>query len=48
MVSDAEFQSLTIKHMYQILADQEEFKPTHWVKSDAVKASNMKKSETIR
>ena len=28
--------------------DQEEFSTTHWVKTDAAKASNMKQSETMR
>jgi hypothetical protein len=37
-----------VRHMSKLLEDQEEFVFTNWVKADAVKASNMKRSETVR
>ena len=35
-------------HVHQLLADQDTYSVTHWVKADAAKASNMKQSETLR
>ena len=46
----SEFVLVFLKHMFKLMCDAERYAPMkiQWVKSDAAKASNMKKSETLR
>lgn len=42
------FLEVFLRHAHDMLAKQDEYSHSQWVRADAAKASNMKRSETLR
>lgn len=43
-----DFLRIFLSHVYSLMKEEEKYSRSQWVKTDAAKASHMKKSETLR